>query len=172
MAQLTSEMWDKVFSEVIDVIEHHHGLGTFAKLRSKFEGWFKVELINTLIINGFKAISERDRIDVTIGEEWAIELKTMNTNYRCAGALKKHRPVTKNINGIIKDIDDLKSETKYANKAVIFIVFPFENMVKWSEHQKKIQVNLKKNTLKKYEFQFYGNEVKGCLFYGFISEEE
>jgi hypothetical protein len=171
MTQLTSEMWDKIFSEVIDVIEHNHGLGTFAKHRSKFEGWFKVELINRLIINGFNAVPERDRIDVTVGNEWAIELKTTNTNYICDGVDSKTRPITKNIKGINKDIQDLKNNKKYANKAVIFIVFPFEKIKKWSIHQKRIQDNLNIG-LRKYEFKFYGNEVKGCLFYGFISKEE
>lgn len=46
------------------------------------------------------------RADVTFhdgNERDDVELKTPNTNWRIPGILNKHRPITKNFAGVVKD---------------------------------------------------------------------
>ncbi len=82
-----------------------------------FEGWLKVELVDALVRNGYDAVPEKDTIDIVCGDA-AIELKTANTNYACAGAVAKTKPITKNVESIIADIRKLQGRD-YRLKAVI-----------------------------------------------------
>ncbi len=168
MEPVISEKLEKAILDVITKIESNKGLKIFAENRSKFEGWFKVELITALTEFGFNAIPERDRIDVTIDDEWAIELKTVNTPYKkYPGDKYKSRPLSKNVKSVIKDIDDLKTKKKYINKAVIFIVFPYVDNKFLDSYQEDIEKKLS-HDLKDYEFTFFESEIKGCLFWGYI----
>jgi len=115
------ELLDLTAQEIIDKIQFNVGLNQFAIERSKFEAWFKVELIDTLVDKGFDAKPEINRIDVSF-QDTAIELKTINTSYKYENVKSKTRPITKNISGILKDVFDLK-EWGYTDRFVIFIVF-------------------------------------------------
>lgn len=111
-----------IFDEIKPKLENSQGLSIFAKERAKFEGWLKVELCDSLS-KYFKDIApERDKIDITF-LNWAIELKTVNTNYRYKNVEIKTRPITMNVQGVIDDIENLKS-TNYDHKAILFVAFP------------------------------------------------
>ena len=144
------------------------GLGIFALERAKFEGWLKVEIIDLLIKDERNAKPEIDNIDIVYDEINAIELKMVNTsyNYNELDVEPKTRPITDNINSIIKDICKLK-KTNYENKFIIFIVFPLskKNYKFWNRHKEKIENNDIKLKCKKFNSS---NGVPGVLYYGQI----
>ena len=158
------ELLNITANDLINKISSRIGLNQFIIERAKFEGWLKVELIDTLLKNDILALPEIDRIDISF-HDTAIELKTINTNYRFLNVKNKRRPITKNINGIIKDISDLKSKM-FKDKFVIFIVFPLElNIKKWEKHINKIENELSELTYKEFEFN---NKIPALIYYGKI----
>lgn len=153
-----------VFREIIPKLENNDGLAVFAKERAKFEGWLKVELCESLSKYFPSVTPEKDRIDITFNN-WAIELKTINTNYRYKNVKNKIRPITKNVKGILEDIEKLKSST-YTNKAILFVVFPVtHNNENWRMHLQRISRLLK--DLKHREFKFK-NDISGVIYFGLI----
>ncbi len=102
------DMWLKIVGSFIGKIQSHKGLEFFASNRNKFEGWMKVELCETLANSSNNIKPEKDRIDIVINDNFAIELKTINTNYRTENVKNKIRPITKNIDSVCSDIDKLK----------------------------------------------------------------
>lgn len=136
-----AKLAELIFQEAKFKLEKHKGLSIFARERSKFEGWLKVELCDSLA-RYFKDVApERDRIDITF-LDWAIELKTVNTNYTFANCKNKTRTITKNVQAVIEDIEKLKP-IKYTNKAVLFVVFPaIHTHADWQDHLSKISCNL------------------------------
>ena len=150
---------------IIDKIKNHKGLNEFVVERSKFEGWLKVEFVEALIKNGIKAKPEIDRIDISFNKT-AIELKTINTNYRYNKIKNKTRPITKNIKSIKKDIKKLKDNKNFDNKFVVFIVFPLETEQKeWISHLTKIKNELFELVFKEFKFN---NGAPGVIYYGKI----
>jgi len=157
-----SKLLELTSNDLIRKIENNNGLSVFAAERSKFEGWFKVELIDTLLKNEIKAKPEIDLIDIVF-KDTAIELKTINTNYRFADVENKHRPITKNIKGVLKDISDLEKK-QIKNKFVIFIVFPLRlSERKWSQHISKIENELTELVCKEFEFD---KGIPAAIYYG------
>jgi len=153
-----------VFKDIIPKLKKNDGVSIFAKERAKFEGWLKVELCEGLSKSFSTVTPEKDRIDITF-DDWAIELKTINTSYRYKNVRNKTRPITKNIQGVVKDINKLKS-TNYANKAILFIVFPATHDHKnWKTHLQKISDLLKE--LKHREFRFK-NKIPGVIYFGLL----
>ncbi len=49
-------------------------------------------------------VPEENRIDV-VADDYAIEIKTVNTNYRHPLVENRGRPIMKNIKGVLKDIE-------------------------------------------------------------------
>ena len=159
------ELWDILKEEVPSTIIRHNGLKFFIKNRSKFEGWFKVELCDILSKYTNNIIPEKDRIDIVF-DEWALELKTSNTNYRYTGVENRSRPITKNVNSIIKDIQDLKRNENYDKRAVVFIIFPLsKDTSAWNTHILKISSELQE--LKEIEFSFKSG-IKAMLYCGLV----
>lgn len=159
------KLWEIFNLEIPKKIEKHKGLNYFVFNRSKFEGWLKVEIIDILTNYTNDITPEKDRIDIVV-EDWAIELKTSNTNYRYENVENKTRPITKNVSSIIKDIKDLEHNINYENKAVLFIIFPLDlNNSSWEQHIQKIENKLKE--LKSIEFNFE-NGVKSVLYFGLV----
>lgn len=109
--------------QITALISSHTGLKKFAQIKAKFEGWLKVELVRIFEDAGYNALPEVSGIDITF-ESVAIELKTSNTNLRVDGVENKGKPITTNLNKIIADIDKLRLKDNYADKYVIFIMFP------------------------------------------------
>lgn len=149
---------------LIAKIEANKGLNTFAIEKAKFEGWLKVEFIDILNNNAIKAIPEKFRIDVTF-EDAAIELKTINTNYRYNNVLPKTRPITKNVSSVLKDIADLKSK-KFRDKFVVFIVFPLNsNNKQWDIQLNKIKERVSDLIFNDFKFN---NGIPARIYYGKI----
>lgn len=153
-----------VFEEIIPKLENNSGVSIFAKERAKFEGWLKVELCESLSKYTPAITPEKDRIDITF-DDWAIELKTVNTNYRYENVKNKTRPITMNIQEVIDDIENLKT-SDYAKKAILFIVFPVTHIHKnWKIHLQKISILLKDMKYKEFRFK---NKIPGVIYFGSI----
>jgi hypothetical protein len=161
--QLTlEELSILIANPLIQRIQNSKGLSVFSANRSKFEGWLKVELIEILVANDKPAKPEVGRVDVTF-DDIAIELKTVNTNFRTEKAENKHRPITKNIKGVISDIHALKNNCPSVS-FVIFICFPLthENP-KWKFHLLKIENELEELLHTQFSFE---NQIPGVLYFG------
>lgn len=159
-----------IFREIKTKLENNQGLFIFAKERAKFEGWLKVELCDSLSKFFNDIAPEKERIDVTFAN-WAIELKTVNTNIRYRNVENKTRPITKNVQGVIKDIKRLKKSKSYTNKAVLFVVFPItHNNKNWKEHLGKITKELRKVKHESFDFKDKkGNEIPGVIYIGLVN---
>jgi hypothetical protein len=105
------------------------------KQRAKFEGWLKFELSTSLIKGGATNVQLESplsigdhpnaRSDLSFnygGEEYFVELKTPNTNWRMPGVVIKTRPITKNIADILEDAFKLALDP--GNGLVLFVMFP------------------------------------------------
>ena len=106
--------------------------------RAKFEGWLKFELAYFLEKFGAenvevesKSFYGKDRTDITFfwqNEPYSIELKTSNTSWKINGVNSNQRPISKNINSIIKDAKKLNKESGI----VAFVLFPIPtNDTRW-----------------------------------------
>ena len=115
------ELSKLILPELKFKIESNKGLAIFAKERAKFEGWLKVTLCEILANQCEDVVPEKNWIDITF-QDWAIELKTVNTNIRYKNVKNKHRPITKNVEGVIKDITKL-SKTDYINNQYCLLFF-------------------------------------------------
>jgi hypothetical protein len=153
-----------IFRKIKLKLENNQGLSIFAKERAKFEGWLKVELCDSLSRSFEDIAPERNKIDVTF-ENWAIELKTVNTNIRYENVKIKKRPITKNTRGVISDIEKLRS-TNYANKAILFVVFPVtHDNEDWQIQLQRISTLLRE--IKHMSFNFK-DKVPGVIYFGSI----
>lgn len=153
-----------IFDEIGSKLANNQGLAVFAKERAKFEGWLKVELCDSLSKYFVDVAPEKNRIDVTF-DKWAIELKTVNTNIRYVNVKNKTRPITKNTQGMVENIKKLKS-TNYANKAILFVVFPItHDNNDWQIQFQRISILLKE--VKYFSFNFRG-KILGVVYFGLI----
>jgi len=161
----TQELFDILANKIADKIQTSHGLTKFAQRRAKFEGWLKVEIIDILGQQEIHALPEIERIDVTF-DNVCIELKTVNTNIGYDNVVRDiTRPITKNTNSIIKDIEKL-STNSYQDKFVLFIVFPVEhNNPFWQKQLRTIKTNLSELIYKESCFK---NEVPFVVYLGKI----
>jgi len=155
-------LYDLVIFELSKRIESKNGLSVFARKRSKFECWVKVELIDILVSSNISAFPEVDRVDVCF-DNIGIELKTINTSINYPNTIKATKPITNNVNGVISDIEKLKTKSlKY--KFVLFIVFPIKHdNVKWNIHLNRITRNL--TEFRHLEFEFKEN-ISGVIYLG------
>jgi hypothetical protein len=160
---------DTIFNELRPKLEKNQGLSIFAKERAKFEGWLKVELCDSLSKYFGDIVPEKNtplkkKIDIVF-QNWAIQLKTVNTNYRYSGVEIKTRPITMNIQGVIEDIEILKS-TDYEKKAVLFVAFPVtHDNQNWQDHFQKIASSSRE--IKHIGF-YFKNNIPGVIYFCFI----
>jgi len=91
-----------LFEEIKPKLENNRSLSIFAKERSKFEGWLKVETCESLSKYFRDVLPEVSRIDFVF-EDWAIELKTIHTSIKYPNVKKKTRPITGNTKKLIND---------------------------------------------------------------------
>jgi hypothetical protein len=158
------ELANLIFAKIKPLLEKNPGLAVFASERAKFEGWLKVELCG-ILSQHFRVYPEKYRVDLFF-DDWAIELKTVNTNYRTEGIKNKSRPITKNVQSIVDDIDKLR-RMDIQNKGVIFIAFPLSPENKeWAKLQKRITAQL--TEIKPMPFSFKRGQAKGVLYFGLI----
>ncbi len=158
------QLHDLIVAGIIPKIENHRGLSVFARERAKFEGWLKVELVDSLYELFSDVTPEKDRVDICF-RDWALELKTINTNIRYPNVKNKTRPITKNTKGVIDDIEKLK-HVKVSNKAVVFIVFPIiADNKNWKIQLDRIESHL--TDLLATPFRFREN-IPGMLYFGVV----
>ena len=112
-------MMDALLREWIrEIFEQNTDLLAIAvRQRAKFEGWLKFELALMAEKRGAQEVeveaqypNSKKRADIGFrfgNEAYFIELKTANTNWRVAGVKVKHRPITRNIRGVINDVRKL-----------------------------------------------------------------
>lgn len=163
------ELSNTIFNEIKPKLENSQGLTIFARERAKFEGWLKVEVCDSLSKYFIDVVPERNtperkKIDISF-QNWAIQLKTVNTNYRYKNVEIKSRPITMNIQGVIDDIENLKS-LNYDNSAVLFVVFPVtHDNETWQDHYQKISSLLRE--IKHVSFNFK-NYIPGIVYFGLV----
>ena len=153
-----------IFSRLKLKLENHRGLSIFARERSKFEGWLKVEMCDILSKYFRDVCPEKERVDVSFSS-WGIELKTVNTNLSYKGVIAKTRPITKNTAGVIEDIQKLK-KLGHVNKAVLFLVFPAVHDNKdWQIQFQRIRKHL--TDIRHCSFKFQ-DPIPGIIYFGLI----
>jgi len=165
MSSKFEELTEVIFKQITPKLENNSGLAIFAKERAKFEGWLKVELCETLSKHFQTIVPEKDRIDITF-DDWAIELKTVTTNYRYENVDNNTiQPITEEIDDVINDIENL-AEKNYINKAILFVVFPVTHDHKdWKTHLNRICKLLKEKKYREFKFK---NKVPGVIYFGSI----
>lgn len=145
-------MVEQIINWTKEIIEDNTNLiGLAAKRRSKFEGWFKFELARKLYINGVteidieKSNDEISRCDLSFlfnEEQYYVELKTPNTNWRINGIENLNRPITLNRADIIRDVDKFR-ESQITNGIICFILFPIPpDDNRWNEFVNTIAHNI------------------------------
>lgn len=159
------ELANFIFKKLEPILENHLGLFIFAKERAKFEGWLKVELCNIISKKYKNVVPENKRVDITFSD-WAIELKTVNTNYRYKDVKNKTRPITLNINNILEDIQKLK-KSKFKNKGILFIVFPLSLVIhkRWLKHLNRIKEKISDIKFCSIHFK---NKISAVIYFGKI----
>lgn len=142
--------------------------------RAKFEGWLKFELAKELK-KSYKDTrveehSNGSLVDI-ITNSSLLELKTPNTSYTNNNCINKVCAITDNINGIISDIQKLRSInntcTKYHNGYIAFVLFPIDNGNKYQAHINKIR-----SALGAYTSYIYDGvlAIKGVPVYVFVAK--
>ena len=121
--------------------------------RAKFEGWLKFEIAKEFQKSGKDTKVEysiaKGHVDL-FADNCLIELKTPNTSYTCERVDPKTRPITKNVNDIIYDINKLGelrkiSEDPCYDLFIAFVMFPIDKdedkntKSKYIEHVNRIE---------------------------------
>ena len=137
---------ETILDDLKTKLENSKGIAVFVKERAKFEGWLKVEIVDILYnkINPKKIIPEKYRVDI-IFDDSALELKTVNTNYRQEGIENKSKNITLNVKQLEDDINKLRNlhREDIKNKAILFVVFPLpeKNIEDFkTDHLKRLSV--------------------------------
>ena len=138
---------DKLIRQgIVDILNNHKKLLRIPlRQKAKFEGWLKFELAYYLEQIGMKSVEveskasfSRDRTDIIFFHNedlYKLELKTPNTNWRIKGVNSLVRPITKNIQSIVKDAIKLNSQFGI----VAFVLFPVPiNDNRWTEYLNRI----------------------------------
>ncbi len=158
---------EKFLRKIKNKIRKEKGLKFFLQNRAKFEGWLKTILCGILASYGYKnIIPEKDRIDIVVEDEWAIELKVIITNYNL-GNNQKRKPLTKNINSILKDIQSLK-QINYKYKTILFVVYPLINKKYIENFEENYIEKLKNLGVEIISLTFDTNNTKIKLYFGII----
>lgn len=133
---------------IYKILTSNQSLVTIAlQQRAKFEGWLKFELANELKINYADTIVEYNLkglnalVDIYSNQS-LIELKTPNTSYKANGCINATKPITDNMNGIIGDIQKLRSissKALYAGGYIAFVMFPLDKKGAFAKHISKIR---------------------------------
>jgi len=127
---------EKVRKWIVEILVNNPSPVSIAlRQRAKFEGWLKFELAALAKEKGASEVeveasssksgNVHNRSDIAFRWNdiaYDIELKTPNMNWRMPGVVNKTRPVTKNIDGIIRDARKL--EASESAGLVAFVMFP------------------------------------------------
>lgn len=130
------------------ILNRNQSLLTIAiSQQAKFEGWLKFELANELHRSNHSVRVEElvhgHLVDLCVDNGSLIELKTPNTSYKVGDNKPKTRPITKNVQDIIDDIQKLRDNRDgFKNGYIAFVMFPIGNNDRYSVHINKIQESL------------------------------
>jgi len=142
---------DKILRQwIAEIIRQNETVIRIAvRQRAKFEGWLKFELATFAELNGAKSVEvetpsnegeNKKRADLSfeyLNQKYDVELKTPNSNWRMAGVANAHRPITKNISGVVEDA--LKLRPSLNQGLVAFILFPVApDDNQWKDYIKRI----------------------------------
>ena len=117
-----------------EVFDQHKALLPLAvRQRAKFDGWLKFDLASIAEQHGARQVEVEvpypdgtKRADIGFefdSTAYCVELKTPNTNWRMpAVPVNKHRPITRNIAGIVSDAKKLAECSRQG--IVAFALFP------------------------------------------------
>jgi hypothetical protein len=153
--------------------------------RAKFEGWMKIELASALakiprvshvrVEDSYsKADGNRHIADVVFlfgNRKARVMLKTINTNFRFEGVENAHRPITKNITGVIDDVHKLEeTSSNHELGVIIFAMFP----VSCDEYKRTRQIELHmkklpKSSIKAEEMGFVLREALWGILFNVLS---
>jgi len=165
---MTKKDFDDIIAKLAIKISKSDGLAVFASERAKFEGWLKLELVGLLkkycdtVKVEVSTPDKKRKIDI-VCDEWAFELKTVNTSYTTNNVPRKTRPVPQNVTGVIEDIRKLRKQCKKKYKRVIAVIFPLDDENKyWKKHEGRIEDKGKPNKIKGYNIKFK-NKVPGKI---------
>ncbi len=140
-----------LIDSLIEKIEAFEILSLFAKNRANFEGWLKVEVCDILQKDFDKILPENsdsgNTIDIVFknhnsNKKWAIELKTVPTQYKTPHTLGKGRSIDNKKKSIIEDIEKLRT-LNFDKKIVLFLVYPLAYENQFEEKR----VNMEKSHL-------------------------
>lgn len=146
-------MHEIIFKEISNIISDTQGLAApimniHLPKRAKFERYLQSVLANKL-----KSEFADTEIEYPMGEKFAdiysngtyIELKTPNTSYKVEGIEKRHKPISKNFNSILKDIQKLR-DANVKKGVVAFVLFPVSDTSDYNYHVEIIQKECKTYT--------------------------
>lgn len=130
-------MQDLILRGIAPIVEENKDLLRIAiRQKAKFEGWLKFELAHYLEKHRFGPVvveseveTGNGRSDVTFmleGKKVSVELKTSNTNWKTNGVESKGKPLTKNVDSIIKDA--LKHNSDSCVIAFVLFPIPFQDL--------------------------------------------
>ena len=135
-----------------EVFDQHKALLPIAvRQRAKFEGWLKFELALVAEQHGAQEVQvevpyqgSKKRADLGFafnGAAYCVELKTPNTNWRMrAVPVNKHRPITRNIAGVVNDAKKLAECPRQG--IVAFALFPVpQGDAQWIKYLRRIAKN-------------------------------
>jgi len=143
-------------------LETNRGLAIFARERARFEAWMKVEVCASLSERFPDVVPEKDDIDITF-EDWAVELKSVNTNYKYPNVTPKSKNITDTIQSVVDDMGRLERKGP-KNQAVLFIAYPVEHdHPAWQSELNRVLVML--TELRHESFSFLG-EIPGVIYIG------
>jgi len=138
-------MYKSVFEEIVSILKDSSWNGPILAIhipqRAKFERYLQAVLSFRL-----KKKYKDTEIEYPLGDKHVdiyanktyIELKTPNTSYRFDGIVEKTRPITKNIQSIIDDINKLR-EHNVKEGVIAFVMFPIDPCKNdYSQHLNKI----------------------------------
>jgi len=106
-------------------------------------------------------------------DDSALELKTVNTNYRRKGIENKTRPITLNVEQLENDINKLRKLHKIdiKNKAILFVVFPLsENNIEEFEAEHLTKLSVEKQDIMYRQFKTI-NGITNRIYCAIVKEQ-
>ena len=151
-------------------LESHQGLNPFVRERSDFAGWLIVETCRVLLEAELHPELEAHKFDLAFGD-WAINVRTLTTNFSHPKAPPVKRSTTRNVEGLTRDILKITNPGRsvgYSRRGILFVVFPLEHEnEQWqSIHLSRIAGELTRLEHRPFEFD---SGVPGVLYLGLCS---
>jgi hypothetical protein len=160
-----------LFDGMLPVLESHSGVKSFAMQREKFDGWLTVELCRVLVQFGTHPNLSDKVVDVTFGN-WALDVRTVNTNIPHEGCTAKGRHIKKEMDELTKGIWKLTNPGKAisaTHRAILLLAYP---AVHEDERWQSAHFNQLRSELTAVEFRpfRFSGDIPGVLYLGLCSE--